>query len=68
MCIICNQGFFDSTMLKQTSVLPFKNIKSCFFNNRRIMPEASAEGTSHCAGWGKGWGPVPSENFEILML
>ena len=32
------------------------------------MPEASAEMKSRCEGWVEGWGPVPPENFEILML
>ena len=50
MCIICNQGFFDSTMLKQTSVLPFKNIKSCFFNNRRMKGRATVRGGGRAGG------------------
>ena len=55
MCIICNQGFFDSTMLKQTSVLPFKNIKSCFFNNRRMKGRATVR------GGGRAGGPFPQK-------
>jgi len=54
MCIICNEGFFDSIMLKQTSVLPFKFIKSCFFfNNKRIMPRRALKGRATVRG--RGW-------------